>query len=88
MLHNYIICSKKEKMSHEIEEGNLISPKFDNDGLIPVITMCSKTKEILMHGYMNVEALKKQLKRKKLIILVDQEKQFGIKEKQVDLLKK
>ena len=32
--------------------------------------MCSKTKEILMHGYMNVEALKKLLKQKKLIILV------------------
>ena len=34
------------------------SPKFDNDGLIPVITMCSKTKISLMHGYMNVEAEK------------------------------
>ena len=33
-------------------------------GLIPVITMCSKTKEILMHGYMNVEALKKTIETK------------------------
>ena len=48
----------------EIEEGNLLSPKFDNDGLIPVITMCIKTKEILMHGYMNVEALKKTIETK------------------------
>ena len=38
----------------EIEEGDLLSPKFDNDGLIPVITMCSQTKDILMNGYMNV----------------------------------
>ena len=45
---------KKRENVVEIEEGNLLSPKFDNDGLIPVITMCSKTKEILMHGYMNV----------------------------------
>ena len=44
---------KKRENVVEIEEGNLLSPKFDNDGLIPVITMCSKTKEILMHGYMN-----------------------------------
>ena len=50
---------KKRENVHEIEEGNLLSPKFDNDGLIPVITMCDKTKDILMHSYMNVEALKK-----------------------------
>ena len=50
---------KKRENVVEIEEGNLLSPKFDNDGLIPVVTMCSKTKDILMHGYMNVEALKK-----------------------------
>ena len=63
MLHNHRICSK-EKMLVEIEEGDLLSPKFDNDGLIPVVTMCSKTKDILMHGYMNVEALKKTIETK------------------------
>ena len=31
---------KKRENVEEIEEGNLLSPKFDNDGLIPVITMC------------------------------------------------
>ena len=36
---------KKRENVVEIEEGNLLSPKFDNDGLIPVITMCSQTKE-------------------------------------------
>ena len=55
---------KKRENVAEIEEGNLLSPKFDNDGLIPVITMCSKTKDILMHGYMNVEALKKTIETK------------------------
>ena len=55
---------KKREDVVEIEEGNLLSPKFDNDGLIPVITMCAKTKEILMHGYMNVEALKKTIETK------------------------
>ena len=55
---------KKRENVLEIEEGNLLSPKFDNDGLIPVITMCSKTKDILMHGYMNVEALKKTIETK------------------------
>ena len=52
---------KKRENVLEIEEGNLLSPKFDNDGLIPVITMCANTKEILMHGYMNIEALKKTI---------------------------
>ena len=55
---------KKRENVIEIEEGSLLSPKFDNDGLIPVITMCAKTKEILMHGYMNVEALKKTIETK------------------------
>ena len=55
---------KKRENVVEIEEGNIFSPKFDNNGLIPVITMCSKTKEILMHGYMNTEALKKTIETK------------------------
>ena len=55
---------KKRENVVEIEEGKLLSPKFDNDGLIPVITMCSKTKDILMHGYMNIEALKKSIETK------------------------
>ena len=60
---------KKRENVVEIEEGNLLSPKFDNDGLIPVITMCSKTKEILMHGYMNIEAFKKTIDVKKIIFI-------------------
>ena len=55
---------KKRENIYEIEEGNLLSPKFDNNGLIPVITMCSKSKDILMHGYMNIEALKKTIETK------------------------
>ena len=55
---------KKRENVADIEEGNLLSPKFNNDGLIPVVTTCSKTKEILMHSYMNVEALKKTIETK------------------------
>ncbi len=64
MLHNHLDMFKKRENIVEIEEGKLLSPKFDNDGLIPVITMCSKTKDILMHGYMNVEAFKKTIETK------------------------
>ena len=54
MLNTSKSMFKKRENVTDIEEGNLLSPKFDNDGLIPVITTCSKTKEILMHGYMTV----------------------------------
>ena len=59
----YYMFKKRENVA-DIEEGSLLSPKFDNDGLIPVITTCSKTKEILMHGYMNVEAFKLTIETK------------------------
>ena len=78
---------KKEKMCWKLKKEFTFT-KFDNDGLIPVITMCSQTKEILMHGYMNIEALKKTIETKKLTITVDQEKLSGIKVKQVVLYKK
>ena len=41
----------------EVEEGTKLAPKFDENGLIPVITTDSKSGEVLMHGYMNREAL-------------------------------
>ena len=50
--------------------------------------MCSKTKDILMHGYMNVEAFKKTIETKELITLVDQDSKSGIKAKLVVSLKK
>ena len=52
---------KKRESVTEIEEGSFLSPKFDNDGLIPVVTTRINTKEILMLGYMNVEAFKKTI---------------------------
>ena len=41
----------------QVEEGNSLMPKFDDNGLIPVITVESGTELILMHGYMNEESL-------------------------------
>ena len=55
---------KKRENVADIEEGKLLSPKFDKDGLIPVITTDCKTGEVLMHGYMNSEALKKTIETK------------------------
>ena len=55
---------KKRENVADIEEGKLLSPKFDKDGLIPVITTDCNTGEVLMHGYMNSESLKKTIETK------------------------
>ena len=55
---------KKRDNIKEVEEGKYLAPKFDKNGLIPVITTDFKTGDILMHGYMNSEALKKTIETK------------------------
>ena len=55
---------KKRDNIKEVEEGKYLEPKFDKNGLIPVITSDFKTGDILMHGYMNSEALKKTIENK------------------------
>ena len=47
----------------EVEEGKTLSPKFDNNGLIPCVTTDSETHEVLMLGYMNSEALIKTIEK-------------------------
>ena len=55
---------KKRENVTDIEEGELLSPKLDNEGLIKVVTTCSTTKESLMHGYMHLEAFKRTIENK------------------------
>jgi phosphoribosyl-AMP cyclohydrolase/phosphoribosyl-ATP pyrophosphohydrolase/phosphoribosyl-AMP cyclohydrolase len=51
-------------MSSELQ-GRIITPtqdqldavKYNSDGLVPVITQCAATKEILMMAWMNAESL-------------------------------
>ena len=62
--HYFSNMFKKRESVFEVEEGKFLSPKFDSQGLIPVITTDSKTGEVLMHGYMNTEALKKTIETK------------------------
>tara|TARA_B100001175_G_scaffold127131_1_gene108167 strand:- start:679 stop:1146 length:468 start_codon:yes stop_codon:yes gene_type:complete len=52
---------KKRDNIKEVEEGKYLEPKFDENGLIPVITSDFKSGDILMHGYMNNIALKKTI---------------------------
>jgi phosphoribosyl-AMP cyclohydrolase len=41
----------------QVEEGNDLAPKFDDRGLITVVTTDADSNEVLMHAYMNAEAL-------------------------------
>ncbi len=40
-----------------VEESHVLAPKFDRDGLIPVIAQDASTGDVLMLAYMNAEAL-------------------------------
>lgn len=42
----------------DLEEGLGLAPKFDKDGLIPVVTTHHETGELLMQAFMNAQALK------------------------------
>ncbi|MFG0247567.1 MAG: phosphoribosyl-AMP cyclohydrolase [Phycisphaeraceae bacterium JB051] len=46
----------------EVEEGFTLSPKFDENGLIPCITTDEQSGEVLMHAYMNQQALEQTIK--------------------------
>ncbi len=45
----------------QVEEGTVLAPKFDANGLIPVVTTDHTSGEVLMHAYMNAEALAKTI---------------------------
>lgn len=42
----------------QVEEGSDLAPKFDDRGLITVVTTDAESGELLMQGYMNAEALR------------------------------
>ena len=52
---------EKRKTIEQVEESTELAPKFDKDGLIPVVTTDFSSGEVLMQGYMNEEALKKTI---------------------------
>ncbi len=51
----------QRKSIEQVEEGKELAPKFDKDGFIPVVTTDYQTGELLMHAYMNAEALAKTI---------------------------
>lgn len=51
----------KRQSIEQVEEGSELAPKFDADGLIPVVTTDASSGDVLMHGYMNEDAVKKTI---------------------------
>ena len=47
----------ERKTVEQVEEGSELAPKFDADGLIPAVTTDHVSGELLMHAYMNADAL-------------------------------
>jgi len=52
---------EKRKTIEQVEESTELAPKFDQDGLIPVVTTDFDSGEVLLQGYMNEEAFKKTI---------------------------
>ena len=52
---------EKRKSIVQVEESTDLAPKFDKNGLIPVVTTDFTSGEVLMQGYMNEEAFKKTI---------------------------
>ena len=58
MIDNFF---KKRKSIIQVEESTDLAPKFDKNGLIPVITTDFLSGEVLMQGYMNRDAFLKTI---------------------------
>jgi phosphoribosyl-AMP cyclohydrolase len=52
-----IVKFQDRKTIEQVEEGNDLAPRFDDRGLITVVTTDAVSGELLMQGYMNTEAL-------------------------------
>ena len=52
---------EERKTIEQVEESASFAPKFDENGLIPVVTTDYESGEALMQGYMNKEALQKTI---------------------------
>ena len=55
------ISFKNRESIEQVEESTDLAPKFNNNGLIPVVTTDYSSGEVLMQGYMNEEAFKKTI---------------------------
>ena len=58
---------QKRKSVEQVEESSEFAPRFDENGLIPVVTTDFESGELLMQGYMNSEALTRTIKLREAV---------------------
>lgn len=66
MKQENIVFSTRQTI-YQVEEGLELAPKFNHNGLIPVITTDYQSGELLMHGYMNQKAFLQTLKLREAV---------------------
>ena len=79
---------KKRETVEQVEESTDLAPKFDTNGLIPVVTTDFNTNEVLMQGYMNEEACKKTIALKEAVYFSRSRKTLWHKGKTSGLIQK
>ena len=60
---NKVIFAKRESIE-QVEEGKVLAPKFDLNGIIPAVVTETLSGEVLMLGYMNEDSLRKTIETK------------------------
>ena len=60
---NKVIFAKRESIE-QVEEGKVLAPKFDINGIIPAVATETSSGEVLMLGYMNEDSLRKTIETK------------------------
>jgi phosphoribosyl-AMP cyclohydrolase len=56
-MSSHVVNFQFRRNIEQVEEGTDLAPKFDDRGLITVVTTDAASGELLMQGYMNAEAL-------------------------------
>ena len=51
----------KPSSTHDVEEGRILTPKFDEDGLVTCVATDAASGELLMVAHMNAQALAKTI---------------------------
>ena len=60
---NKVIFAKRESIE-QVEEGKVLAPKFDLNGIMPAVVTETSSGEVLMLGYMNEDSLRKTIETK------------------------
>ena len=79
---------EKRLSVEQVEESQSLAPKFDQEGLIPVVTTDFTSGEVLMQGYMNAESFSMTLELAEAVYFSRSRKQIWHKGKTSGLVQK